>query len=69
MQTAFDLVLRALFHLVSPHGFDVNADSGGRFPKKSHRGSVPRLTVVPLRSSPSQGNDKNLGRSLLQLQE
>jgi hypothetical protein len=26
-------------------------------------GSVTRLTVVPFRSSPSQGNDKNLGRS------
>jgi hypothetical protein len=27
---------------------------------------VTRLTVVPLRSSPSQGNDKNLGRPPLQ---
>jgi hypothetical protein len=25
--------------------------------------SVTRLTVVPLRTGPSQGNDKNLGRS------
>jgi hypothetical protein len=26
---------------------------------------VTLLTVVPLRSGPSQGNDKNLGRSLI----
>jgi hypothetical protein len=26
---------------------------------------VTRLTVVPLRTGPSQGNDKNLGRSLI----
>jgi hypothetical protein len=27
--------------------------------------SVTRLTVVPLRTGPSQGNDKNLGRAVI----
>jgi hypothetical protein len=42
MQTAFNFVLRALFHVVSPYRFDVNADSGERLRKKSRTGKGKR---------------------------
>ena len=69
MQTALNLVLRALFHLVSPRCFDVDVNPArdsvrNRVPGS---GSAPRLTVVLLRSGPGQGNDKQPGP--LQLQE
>jgi hypothetical protein len=44
VQAAFNLVDRALFHLVSPQRFDVSADSGEGFRKKSRTGKRKRAS-------------------------